>query len=73
MSSAHFGQYSYREYSGATGLKKILQTKPQNALIFVCNIDITDDIKMLAYHNDLIYLDITHPFESNPSTDILFS
>ena len=35
--------------------------------------EITDEIKMLAYHNDLIYLSISHPFESNPTTDILFA
>ncbi len=71
--SARFGQYSYKEYSGNTGLREILRIQPRNTLIFICNIDITDDIRMLSYHNDLIYLDITHPFESNPHKDILFS
>lgn len=27
---------------------------------------------MLAYHNDLIYLNISHPFESNPDINTLF-
>lgn len=71
-SSAQFGQYSYREYSGANELKELIRLQPRNTLIFICNLDITDDLKVLAYHNDLIYLDISHTFESNPNTSLLF-
>lgn len=72
-SSAQFGRYSYREYVGNNELREILRIQPRNTLIFICNVEITDDIRLLAYHNDLIYLDISHPFESNPDTGILFS
>ena len=50
-----------------------MKTKPKNALIFVSNTDINDNMKILAYHNDLIYLDLTHPWESDPTQEILFS
>ena len=71
--SAHIWQYNYHEYSGNDKIRELIRSQPRNSLIFICNIDITDDIRMLAYHNDLIYLDIFHPFESNPNTNILFS
>lgn len=71
--SAGFGQYAYSEYSGDTGLDQLIKIKPRNALIFVSNTDINDDIRLLAYHNDLIYLDFVHPFELDPHRNILFS
>lgn len=71
--SAKYGQYPYREYSGDTGLTQLIQMKPENAIIFICGYDISDEIKLLAYHNDIIYLDLTHPFESNPNESVLFS
>ncbi len=71
--SAKYGQYPYREYSGDIGLTQLIKMKPENALIFICGFDINDDIKLLAYHNDLIYIDLIHPFESNPNQSIFFS
>ena len=71
--SAGFGQYAYSEYSGDTGLDQLIKMKPRNALIFISNTPITDDIRLLSYHNDLIYLDFVHPFELDPHRHILFS
>jgi hypothetical protein len=70
--SAKFGQYSYREYTGNTGLEELIRMKPKNALIFLCNIEMSHAIEVLGYHNDLIYLDISHPYETNPDTTLLF-
>lgn len=71
--SARFGQHSYEEYSGATGLEYMIKMKPKNTLIFISNTEITDDIELLAYHNDVIYIDLTHSYESDPDTHMLFS
>ncbi|MBC7503429.1 hypothetical protein H7169_00460 [Candidatus Gracilibacteria bacterium] len=71
--SARSGQYQYREYTGDDGLENLVKTKPRNALIFISNTDITEDIRILAYHNDVIYLDLIHPWESDPTNDILFA
>jgi hypothetical protein len=30
-------------------------------------------MRQLAHHNDLIYLDIVHPYESDPTWSMLFS
>ncbi len=70
--SAQFWQYAYQEYNTDTSIEKVVQMKPKNALIFLCNITITDTIRKLAYHNDLIYLDIYHPYERHPSIPLLF-
>ena len=71
--SARFGQYAYSEYSGDTGLDQLVMMQPKNTLIFVSNTPITDDLRLLAYHNDLIYLDFVHSFEIDPHRAILFS
>ena len=71
--SARFGQYVYTEYSGATGLDQLIMMQPKNNLIFISNTPITDDLRLLAYHNDLIYLDFIHPFEIDPHRNMLFS
>jgi hypothetical protein len=71
--SARFGQYTYSEYSGITGLDQLVKMKPKNALIFISGIEITPELRVLAHHNDVIYLDIVHPWESDPTSDILFS
>ena len=71
--SAQFGQYPYREYIGNTGLKDLIKMKPKNALIFLCNIEIDNTVEILGYHNDLIYLDISHPYENNADETLLFS
>ncbi|MBC7498664.1 hypothetical protein H7170_03420 [Candidatus Gracilibacteria bacterium] len=68
--SAKFAGYQYSEY---LGLEQLIRSQPKNALIFISGIPITQDISRIAYHNDLIYLDITHPWESDPTGDILFS
>ena len=71
--SAKFGQYAYSEYSGYTGLDQLVMIQPKNTLIFVSNTPITDDLRLLAYHNDLIYIDFIHQFERDPSSELLFS
>jgi hypothetical protein len=45
--SAQFGQYSYREYIGDSGLEALINMKPKNALIFLCNIEINDIVEVL--------------------------
>jgi hypothetical protein len=71
--SARFGQYTYSEYSGITGLDQLVRIQPKNAIIFISGIEITPELRLLAHHNDVIYLDIVHPWESDPTSDILFS
>ncbi len=68
--SAKFAGYQYSEYPW---LEQLIRSQPKNALIFISGIPITQDISRIAYHNDLIYIDITHPWESDPTWDILFS
>ncbi len=70
--SAEFGGYNYQEYHWNDALQKLIQKKPKNTLLFICNSSIDNTIKSLAHHNDLIYLDITHPFESNPDENTMF-
>ncbi|NRH20534.1 hypothetical protein HOO68_00610 [Candidatus Gracilibacteria bacterium] len=71
--SAKFGGHPYREFFGdTTNLKNLSNSKPRNALIFICNINPSEIPKSLAFHNDLIYIDLIHPFEENPHTSILF-
>jgi hypothetical protein len=50
-----------------------MKMKPRNALIFISNTAITPEMRLLAYHNDLIYLDLIHPWESDPTSNILFA
>jgi hypothetical protein len=50
----------------------LIQKKPKNTLIFICNASVDNHLKILAHHNDLIYLDITHPFESEPDENTMF-
>lgn len=71
--STKISQYSYREFFGDTGLTTLKKIKPSNALIFICNIDSIENFQTIAFHNDLIYLDLSHPFESHPNTSLLFS
>lgn len=71
--SARFGQYQYRTYSGKSWLKELIAMKPRNALIFVCNLDADLALRNIAYHNDLIYIDMYHEFEMHPDRDLLFS
>ncbi|MBX9809336.1 hypothetical protein K2X92_03045 [Candidatus Gracilibacteria bacterium] len=72
--NAKLGGHTYHEYVGTKGLGNIIQKQPKNNLIFICNLgEITDEIKLLAFHNDVIYLDLYHPFEKNPNDNILFS
>ncbi len=71
--STKIWQYSYREFFGDTGFAALKKIKPNNALIFICNTDSLEDLQTIAFHNDLIYLDLSHPFESNPDTSLLFS
>lgn len=73
--SARFAQYPYRSYCWAGELKNLIAMKPKNALIFICNVnlDSQEKISTIAYHNDLIYLDLFHPFEADPETNLLFS
>jgi hypothetical protein len=68
--SAKFAGYQYNEY---TRLDQLTQVQPKNTIIFISGTDITPDMRLLAYHNDLIYLDIIHPWELVPTSDILFS
>ena len=66
--------HTYNEFFGQQGLINIIKKQPKNNLIFICNLwDISNEIKLLAYHNDVIYLDLYHPFEKNPNNNILFS
>lgn len=71
--SAKFWWYKYREFFGDTGIKEIIDMKPNNALILISNTEDLSSLQSIAFHNDLIYIDITHPFESNPNTSLLFS
>lgn len=71
--SARFWQYQYSEHDGSTGLHNILKTKPKNALIFVSNIELSDEIRILAHHNDVVYIDFIHPYEKDPDSMVLFS
>ena len=72
--NARLGGHTYQEYIGTKSLWKIVQKQPKNNLIFICNLwEISDDIKILAFHNDVIYLNLYHPFEKNPNDNILFS
>ena len=71
--SARYGQYAYSAYYGNTGLNQLMRMRPKNAIIFISGTEITPELRLLAHHNDLIYLDIVHPWESTPNTDILFS
>jgi hypothetical protein len=68
--SAKFAGYQYSEY---TRLDQLTQVQPKNTIMFISGTDITPDMRLLAYHNDLIYLDIIHPWELDPTSDILFS
>ncbi len=70
QSSAQFAGCQYSEY---LWLDELTRSQPKNTLIFISGIAITQDISRIAYHNDLIYLDITHPWETSPTWDILFS
>lgn len=70
--SAKFWQYSYREFFGESGLQELRKNQPMNTLIFICNAQVDESLKSLAFHNDLIYLDIFHPFEINPDSSYLF-
>lgn len=72
-SSARYGGYSYQEYSGKEGIKKILQLRPTNTLILINNPIDREGLGSLAFHNDLVYIDSYHPFEQDPSSAILFS
>jgi hypothetical protein len=47
--------------------------KPKRAIILISWVSLDTSMRQLAYHNDLIYLDIVHPYESDPTWDILFS
>ena len=69
--SARIGQYTYRDLSEGD-ISSMSHMQPMNALIFICNTEIDDQIRLLAYHNDLIYLDLYHPYERDPDTDLLF-
>lgn len=71
--SAQFWWYKYREFFGDNGIKEIKSLKPNNALILISNIEDLASLQSIAFHNDLIYIDVTHPFESNPNTSLLFS
>ena len=68
--SAQFAGYRYSEYRDLAGLAR---AKPKNAIILISGQEATLDMRLLAYHNDLIYIDITHPWEGDPTSDILFS
>ena len=68
--SAQFAGYRYSEYRDLAGLAR---AKPKNAIILISGQEATPDMRLLAYHNDLIYIDITHPWEGDPTSDILFS
>jgi hypothetical protein len=68
--SARFAGYQYDEY---TRFDHLIKMKPKNTLIFISGDILPSDIWLLAYHNDLIYLDFIHPFEIYPRTDIMFS
>ena len=71
--STKIWQFSYREFFGDTGLAALKKIKPNNTLIFICNTDSINHLQTIAFHNDLIYLDLSHPFESHPDTSLLFS
>ncbi len=71
--STKIWQYSYREFFGDTGLAALKKIKPDNKLIFIFNTDDIEQFKTMAFHNDLIYVDLSHPFESQPDTSLLFS
>jgi CRISPR/Cas system CSM-associated protein Csm4 (group 5 of RAMP superfamily) len=65
-----FAGYRYSHY---TKLNELIQSQPRNTIILITGIEINPDMRLLAHHNDLIYLDIAHPWESDPTSDILFS
>ncbi len=71
--STKIWQYSYREFFGDSGFAALKKIKPSNALILICNTDSIEPLQTVAFHNDLIYLDLSHPFESHPDTSLLFS
>ena len=66
-------KHSYREYSGENALKNLIHEKLSDHLIFICNREITPEIERLAFHNDLIYIDLYNPYEANPDIDLMFS
>jgi hypothetical protein len=71
--SAQFAGYQYNKYIWDTALSTLIKMQIKNHIIFISNIEITPDIWLLAYHNDVIYLDFIHSFEENPQSDIMFS
>lgn len=71
--SAKFWWHPYQEFFWENKIKELQNTKPRNNLIFICNIDPLNIPASLAFHNDLIYLDIVNNFEEDPNTSLLFS
>lgn len=72
--NAQFWWHQYRDFFGETGLKNLIKQQPKNKLIFIWNYEnIDENIKLLAFHNDLIFIDLRHPFEIDPTDDYLFS
>jgi hypothetical protein len=71
--SARYNQYDYQHYAGPSGLDRLIRSQPRNTLMCISGITITPEIRLLAHHNDLIYLDFVHPFEIDPQWDIMFS
>ena len=74
--SAHIGQHQFTSLWGTSGLEKLQKIKPKNTLIFVFS-SILDPIeiqkwKKYAPLNDLLWIHTFHPFEINPTEDIMF-
>ena len=54
------------------GKKYLEKKKPKNTLVCIVDEHYEGLYKKLSYHNDVVFIDITHPFERDADTDILF-
>lgn len=72
--NAQFWWHQYQDFFGKNGINTLIKQQPKNALIFIWNYEnIDQNIKLLAFHNDLIFIDLRHPFELDPSNEYMFS
>lgn len=62
---------TYQEYSNLP-IHTFIRLHPRNMLIIVSDSIVDKKLQELAHHNDVIYLDILHPFEIYPTPQILF-
>ncbi len=70
--SAKKWRHTFSIYSWEMGKKYLEKKKPKNTLICIVDENYEGLYKKLSYHNDVLFIDILHPFEENPSSDVLF-